>query len=101
MAKDECVQTQWATCIRAAACAAWMALLVGFVLVFFTGVMVLIIAHTPFLGAVAAVWNVPPRAVGIIMIVFTGALKFFLILWLLACVFLSAWARRLKPAEGE
>jgi len=99
MAKDEGIQTQWAACIRAASCAAWMTLLAGFVIVFFIGVMYLIIVHTPFLGAVGAVWGVPPRAVGIIMIIFTGALKFFLILWLLVCVFLSAWARRLKAVE--
>jgi len=101
MAKDEGFRIPWASCIRAASCAAWMTLLAGFVLVFFTGIIYLVIVHTPFLSAVAQVWGVAPRVVSVVMLVFTGLLKFFLFLWLLLCVFLSVWARRLKVAEGE
>jgi len=101
MAKEEAVQNQWAGCIGAAACAGWWTLLVGFVILLLTGVAYIIVVHTPFVNAVAMIWGVGPRAVTTVMIVFVGLFKVFLLFWLLGCVFLTAWSRRLRQAKGE
>ena len=103
MAKQDQVPTTnpWAACISAAACGAWSALLVGFVVVVVTGVAYIILVHTPLVEAVGMLWGVGPRAVTVTMLVFTGTLKFVLILWLLGCVCLSVWARRLRSMQEE
>ena len=101
MAKEEEVRNQWAACIGAAGCAAWWTLLVGFLILLVTGIMYLFVVHTPLIGAVAAVWGVGPKAVPIVMVVFIALYKMFLLVWLPGCVFLTAWARRLRSVEGE
>ncbi len=102
MAQQEQVQTpdQWAACVGAAACAAWTALLAGFVLMVLIGGLYLLIVHTQMSSIVGAVWGVGPKAVTYIMIVFTGLLKLFLFIWLLICVFLTVWAHRLRPSDA-
>ena len=82
--------------VSAAACAAWWTLLVGFVLVTMTGIVYMFIVHTPLIEAVSALWGTAPKVVSVIFIAFITLLKMFLTLWLLGCVFLTVWARRLR-----
>jgi len=100
MAKEQEVRNEWAPCIRAAACAGWWTLLVGFLILLVAGVMYIIIVHTPFLGAVALIWGVSPKAVTITLVIFIGLYKMILLVGLLECVFLTALAHRMRSADG-
>jgi len=100
MAKENAEPVAWAECLSAAACGGWWALLVGVLIQCFFGLAFLFIVHTPLHDAVAALWGVGPKAVTIVMIVFSGVFKLCLTLWLLVCVFLTVWARRLRRAAG-
>ncbi len=100
MAKQNAEPVAWADCLSAAACGAWCALLVGVLIQVVFGLAFLFVVHTPLHDAVAALWGVGPKAVTIIMIVFSGAFKLCLTVGLLACVFLTVWARRLRRAAG-
>jgi len=99
MTKQEVVRNEWADCVGKAACAGWWTLLVGFLILLVTGVMYLIVVHTPFLGVVAMLWGVSPKAVTVVMIIFMGLYKMILLLGLLECVFLTALAHRLRSAD--
>jgi len=103
MAREEAVvnSQDWGRCVGAAACGAWTALVAGFVFLFGIGALYMLIVHTPLLELVSVVWGVGPRAVAVIMIVFIGLLKLFLFFWFFACIFLTVWAYRLRPAKDE
>jgi len=99
MAKEEELRNEWAPCLRAAACAGWWTLLVGVLILLATGVIYIIIVHTPLHEAVAMIWGVSPKAVTVVMVVFIGLYKMILLVGLLECVFLTALAHRLRPAD--
>jgi hypothetical protein len=103
MAKqDEDVRTACCSCVGAAACAGWWTLLAGFLILLVSGVLYMVIVHTPFRGAVAMIWGVEPRHVTVVMIAFMGLFKLFLLVWLLVCVFLTALSHRMRSGdEGE
>jgi len=100
MAKqDDDVRNACCSCVRAAASAGWWTLLIGFLILLVSGVMYVIIVHTPFLGAVSMIWGVGPKAVTVVTVAFMGLFKLFLLLWLLGCVFLTVLAYRLRSAD--
>jgi len=101
MAKQENVQNDWAACVGKVACAGWWTLLVGVIFLLVSGVVYMVIVHTPFLGAVAMIWGVGPKAVMVITVVFMALFKLFLLLWLFGCVFLTVLAHRLRAGEDE
>lgn len=102
MAKqNEDVRTACCSCVGAAACAGWWTLLAGFIILLVSGVLYMVIVHTPFREAVAMIWGVGPKAVTVVTIAFMALFKLFLLVWLLVCIFLTALAHRLRSADED
>ena len=87
--------------VSAAACGAWATLVVAFVIHLVLAVACLMVLHTQLLQVVGAVWGTGPNVVRVVFIVFMSLWKLFLMVWLLGCVFLTVWSRRLRRLKAE
>ena len=87
--------------VSAAACGAWATLLVAFVIHLVMAVVWLIVLHTQLLNVVGAIWGTGPNVVRMTFIVFMSLWKLFLMFWLLGCIFLTVWSRRLRRLKAE
>jgi predicted outer membrane lipoprotein len=87
--------------VRAAASAGWWTLLAGVLLASALGIVYLFVAHTPLGRFTAHVWGVQPHVVTVVWLVFMGLLKLALMLWALACAFLTIWALKLRRMDSN
>ncbi|KPK44632.1 MAG: hypothetical protein AMK72_11860 [Planctomycetes bacterium SM23_25] len=87
--------------VSAAACGAWATLVVAFVIHLVLAVAFLMVLHTQLLEVIGAVWGTGPNVVRVVFIVFMSLWKLFLMFWLLGCVFLTVWSRRLRRLKAE
>ena len=85
--------------LAAAASAGWFCFLLGVFVLVCSGAIFLWITNIPVLmDAISQLWGVDQVVVHVVWIGFIGTMKFFLLVWMLGCVFLSVWARRLRAA---
>jgi hypothetical protein len=87
--------------VAAAARAAWWTWLIGLVLVLVQAAAYLVLAHAECLQEqLACAMGVEAGVLRDIILVFMLVIRVLLVIGLMACIFLSLWARALRRAEA-
>jgi len=95
------VQSVFAGRVAAAARAAWWTWLIGLVLVLVQAAAYLVAAHAPcFREHLAGLMCVEVTTLQRYILAFMLVVRVLLVIGLMACIFLSLWARALRRAEG-
>jgi hypothetical protein len=87
--------------VSTAAYAAWLTLLIAFVIHLVLSMACLVVVHTELIDVVGDIWDTGPGVTRGTFIAFIGLWKLFLMVWLLGCIFLTLWSWRLGGLKAK